>query len=64
MSPADIKELRDRMQCTQTEFARKLGLATKGAVSKLESGAKEPKGPLLELLKILGEKSREKTKRG
>lgn len=55
MTPAQIRALRERLRCTQTEFAARLGLATRGAVSRLESGSRVPQGPLLVLLTLLDE---------
>ena len=40
---------------TQEEFARRLGLATRGAVSRLETGSRQPTGPLLAFLRHLAE---------
>ncbi len=64
MNPRDIRSLRERLQMTQEEFAAKLGLKTRGAVSKLENGAKEPKGPLLVLLQLLSDPKKEKVASG
>jgi DNA-binding transcriptional regulator YiaG len=58
MKPNQIRALREALKMTQEEFAARLGLQTRGAVSKLESGAKEPKGPLLALLRLLAEQKR------
>lgn len=53
MTPKQIKSLRDRLQMDQSEFARRIGLETKGSVSRLETGTRSPVGPLLELLRLL-----------
>jgi DNA-binding transcriptional regulator YiaG len=53
MSPQTIKGLRQSLGLTQQQFAERLGLATKGAVSLLESGDREPTGPLVKLLEML-----------
>ncbi len=64
MKPHDIRELRESLGMTQQEFAAKVGLKTRGAVSKIESGTKEAKGALLAALRLLalayGEKQRGK----
>lgn len=57
MTPKQIRQLRSTRQETQAEFADKLGLKTRGAVSKLESGAMVPQGPLLAALALLAEKT-------
>jgi transcriptional regulator with XRE-family HTH domain len=48
---------------TQEEFAARVGLKTRGAVSKLETGAKQAKGPLLAALRMLAQ-GREEKQRG
>jgi DNA-binding transcriptional regulator YiaG len=53
ITPERIKALRGRLRMTQDEFARKLGLATRGAVSRLEGGSRTPTGPLLHLLLVI-----------
>jgi len=53
MTPTQIKALRTKMKLSQAEFASRIGLRTKGAVSLLESGKRKPTGPLAELLKTL-----------
>jgi DNA-binding transcriptional regulator YiaG len=53
MSPAQIRALRDELQDTQAEFARRLGLAHKSQVSRLESGERPPDGPTTVLLRLL-----------
>jgi DNA-binding transcriptional regulator YiaG len=53
MKPHDIKALRESLGMTQDDLARYLGLATKGAVSRMESGGRAPTGPVLRLLLIL-----------
>lgn len=55
MKPESIRALRDRLRMTQAEFAAKLGLETKGHISRLESGGRTPTGPLLKLLLLLEE---------
>jgi DNA-binding transcriptional regulator YiaG len=57
MSPEQIRQLRERLKMTQEEFARRLGLETRGAVSRLESGSRQPTGPLLALLLLLSEQT-------
>lgn len=57
MTPQQIRSLRERLKMTQEEFALRLGLKTRGAVSSLESGRWPPKGPLLRLLEELSEKA-------
>ncbi len=64
MTPDEIRTLRDALQMTQQEFAARLGLKTRGAVSKLEGGSMEPKGPLLQLLRLLSEQQAAKFRRG
>ncbi len=53
MTPTQIKDLRGRLEMTQEEFARKLGLDHRASVSRLESGARDAAGPLLALLRLL-----------
>lgn len=60
MTPAEIRKLRADKKMTQDEFAKLLGLETRFAVSKLESGAREPKGPLLELLNMIRDQAKPK----
>ena len=62
MRPEQIKSLRERLQMTQEEFAKHVGLQTRGAVSKLESGAKTPTGPLARLLQVLADQQRSGSK--
>lgn len=57
MTPDQIRTLRERLKMTQAEFARRLGLETRGAVSRLESGSRKPAGPLLALLLLLSEQA-------
>lgn len=45
-----VRAIREAMGVTQEDFAELLGLQTRGAVSLLESGRREPKGSLLRLL--------------
>jgi transcriptional regulator with XRE-family HTH domain len=64
MTPEQIRALRQTLGMTQEEFARELGLDHRASVSRLESGDREPVGPLLVLLQRLerevGEKSNQK----
>lgn len=53
MTPKQIKTIRTKLKLSQAEFAAKLGLQTKGAVSLLESGKRKPTGTLAALLKTL-----------
>ncbi len=68
MTPTQIRALRDALQMTQSEFAARLGLQTKGAVSHLEAGRKVPTGSTLAALRMLVEltekNSEKKRKRG
>jgi transcriptional regulator with XRE-family HTH domain len=57
MRPEQIRALRERLKMTQEEFARRLGLETRGAVSRLESGSRAPTGPLLAFLLHLAEET-------
>lgn len=63
MDPKKIRALRDHLQMTQAEFAQRLGLGTKGAVSHWESGRKSPTGTALGALKLLAEMTYAKTKK-
>lgn len=56
MKPEQIRKLREHLGMTQVEFAQRLGIVNKASVSHLESGNRKPKGPLLELLKMLWDK--------
>lgn len=60
MTPEQIKSLRESLGLTQQEFARHIGLATRSAVCHLERGSKQPKGPLLALLRLLDEERRKR----
>lgn len=51
MTPREIRQLRDRLQMTQDEFARVLGVNVYH-VSRLEHGARKPSGPLNVLLRL------------
>jgi DNA-binding transcriptional regulator YiaG len=62
MKPNDIRALREALKMTQTEFAHHIGLETRGAVSRLESGGREPTGPLLRLLQLLREQAEKKSR--
>jgi len=53
MTPTQIKAMRDRLQMTQDEFARLLGLDHRASVSRLESGTREATGVLLAFLRHL-----------
>jgi transcriptional regulator with XRE-family HTH domain len=48
-----IKAIREQLRMTQEEFAEKLGLSSRGAVSALERGHRQAKGPLLAHLRGL-----------
>lgn len=52
MTPAQIRSVRDTLQDTQAEFARRLGVHVT-RVSKLENGTVTPTGPLGRLLQLL-----------
>ena len=47
-----IRSLRERFKLTQTEFAMVLGI-TQEHVSRLETGRKEPGGPMVRLLEMI-----------
>jgi DNA-binding transcriptional regulator YiaG len=53
MNPREIRALRERLGMTQQQFAFRLGLATRGAVTRLENGTRKPTGPVAELLRLL-----------
>ena len=53
MDPLRIYRLRTRLGLSQSQFARLLGLKTKGAISHFEAGKHSPVGPLLNLLLLL-----------
>lgn len=53
MKPEQIKQLRTKLGLTQEDFAIRIGLDTRASVSRLESGVRKPKGPLLELLRLM-----------
>lgn len=63
MTPEQIRELRETLRMTQEEFARRLGLQTRGAISHLESGRKVPVGPTLAALNLLAEQVRKTRKK-
>jgi len=52
LSPAEIREIREREQVSQPVFARYLNVR-KDAVSKWERGEKRPDGPSLKLLTLV-----------
>ena len=52
MSPQQVKDLRNRLDLTQAEFASALGMA-RLTVSQYETGFREPKRISLLLLKVL-----------
>lgn len=54
-SPADIRQLREHLQCSQPLFARHLH-TTASTVRKWERGATHPSGPALKLLNIIADK--------
>lgn len=58
MTPAQIRRLREKLGETQQEFAERLGLKTRGAVSAMERGSDKhiPTGPTLKLLELLYER--------
>jgi putative transcriptional regulator len=53
MKPEEVRKLRESLGMTQAELAEYLGLETRGAVSRLETGDRRPTGPVLRLLHIL-----------
>jgi DNA-binding transcriptional regulator YiaG len=62
MAPEEIRLVRERLQMSQGEFARELGLSHRGSVSRLESGSRKAGGSVLVLLRQLAERA--KIKRG
>jgi transcriptional regulator with XRE-family HTH domain len=52
-TPIDIRALRDRLQWTQDDLAKFLGL-DRSSISRMENGQK-PKGPVVKLLRELAE---------
>lgn len=56
MTPEQIKQLRERMTFTQDEMAKKLGYHDRSTVCNWETGAREPTGPALALLREWWEK--------
>ena len=52
MQPAEIRQLRERENASQTVFARVLNV-TPGVVSQWERGAKKPSGTALKLLALV-----------
>jgi putative transcriptional regulator len=55
ISPAEIRDLRERANMSQAVFARLLNVTT-GYVSQLERGAKRPTGPALAMLHVIKRK--------
>ncbi len=53
MSPGEVRKLREGLGMTQSDLAEYLGLTSKGQVSRLETGDREVRGPVLRLLEIL-----------
>lgn len=47
-----IRSIRERLKLNQTDFAMVLGI-TQEHVSRLETGRKEPGGPLVRLLEMI-----------
>jgi transcriptional regulator with XRE-family HTH domain len=56
MKPDQIRRLRERLGLTQAQFAERIGLQHKASVSRLESGTRTAKGPLLAALQMLAGK--------
>jgi putative transcriptional regulator len=56
-SPADIKEIRSRMNKSQAEFALMIGVKV-STLQNWEQGRRLPEGPARALLKIAAEKPR------
>lgn len=56
-SPADIKEIRSRMNKSQAEFALMIGVKV-STLQNWEQGRRLPDGPARALLKIAAEKPR------
>lgn len=52
MTTAEIRQIRERLNLTQVEFARELGVC-QGTVSHWEKGIRTPTGPAVRLLRIL-----------
>jgi DNA-binding transcriptional regulator YiaG len=60
MTPKQLKEARRRLGClTQKELAEKLGVHWR-TVQKWEGGERQPRGPVLALLRLLLERVKEK----
>jgi DNA-binding transcriptional regulator YiaG len=53
MDAQEIKKLRLLLGMSQKELADALGYASEAAVSRFESGARQPKGPALKALRRL-----------
>lgn len=63
MSPNKIKAMRLALNLSQDEFAERLGYSGPHAhntVSRLESGEKEPSGPVKKLLEIMQRELKER----
>ena len=56
MTPKQIKELRERLGLSRTEFAARLGL-TESAIHYWEHGERKPSGTALTLMRMLEEGS-------
>ena len=56
-TPADIKEIRSRMNKSQVEFAMMIGVKV-STLQNWEQGRRLPEGPARALLKIAAEKPR------
>ncbi len=52
MTTAEIRQIRERLNLTQVEFARELGVC-QGTVSHWEKGIRTPTGPAVRLLRFL-----------
>jgi putative transcriptional regulator len=52
MTTAEIRQIRERLNLTQVEFAKELGVC-QGTVSHWEKGIRTPTGPAVRLLRIL-----------
>ncbi|MDQ3234333.1 MAG: helix-turn-helix transcriptional regulator [Pseudobdellovibrionaceae bacterium] len=53
MKPSEIKNIRERLNLTQEEFALSIGLASKNVISNLETGFRNPSGIVVRLLRLL-----------
>lgn len=52
MTPEAIRALRHRLGLGQTKFARLIGMATAGGISRLENGSRQAKGSCLAALRM------------